>query len=510
MRQAGLVFIIGVLMTGTPLLWASPGDFSFEKVVDQARQLSAHPFQAEAQIPDFLKNITYDQLRDIRFKKAFTLWGQEDIPFKIRFFHLGFYYHWPVGIDYVDGGGIHAFSFSPEMFDYGRNDFRAKVPAGLGFAGFRIHYPINTPSYEDELAVFLGATYFRAVGRNELYGLSSRGLAVNTAMDTGEEFPFFKKFWIIKPRKHDQSITVYALLDSPSISGAYEYTIHPGRETLMHVRSVLFPRQKIAKLGIVPMTSMFLYGENSNNDHQDGLRPEVHDSDGLQIFSRSGEWVWRPLINPQELLVNVFEGGTPQGFGLFQRDEEFDHYQDLEARYDRRPSLWIMPGKDWGPGHVELVQIPSGAENNDNINAFWVPETPVTPGQKLEFSYTLQWGAAQDQLPPKGYVTATRVSRGAQDLTFEIDFLGKDLEAIPADKPLIADIQVMKGYSLKEHELFKNPVSGGWRLVFKIRLDDHGPFKDVLPQKRPAVGLRAFIKNSSGPLTETWDYAYTP
>jgi glucans biosynthesis protein len=504
-------FIFSFFLWSCPVL-AFEGEFSFQRVVDQAKSLAAHPFQevSDNKIPDFLKNISYDQWRDIRFKDPHTLWQNEREPFKIRFFHLGFYYHQPVVINYVDSTGTHPFLFSPDIFDYGKNDFQGKIPSDLGFAGFRIHYPINTSSYDDEIAVFLGATYFRAVAKGQLYGMSARGLAVNTAVNGGEEFPFFREFWIIKPHQYDKEITVYALLDSPSVTGAYEFIIHPAKETAMQVSSTLFIRKKIQKLGIAPMTSMFLYGENSKIDGNDDFRPQVHDSDGLLVFTRSGEWVWRPLVNPKQLLVNTFEVDTPQGFGLFQRDMNFDHYQDLESRFDLRPSLWVVPKGEWGKGHVELIQIPSDSERNDNIDALWVPAKPTEAGGELKFSYILQWRSARDKGTSEGYVTDTYVMRGAQGAKFIIDFQGKEINDMPAGKNLTADLSVTKGYRVTEQQVFKNTVTGGWRLVFQINFDKQGLLKDAVPAQRPAAGLRAFLKNGPDTLTETWDYAFTP
>jgi glucans biosynthesis protein len=487
---------------------AMAGAFGFNDVVDKARQSAGKPYQAvpDSQIPDFLKNITYDQWRDIRYKNSKTLWGEENVPFKIRFFHPGFLYKWPVNINYVDDSGAHRILFSPGDFDYGKNDFQGKIPAGLGFAGFRIHYPINKPDYADELAVFLGATYFRAVGRNQLYGMSARGLAVNTASDGGEEFPSFKEFWILKPQPADKQITVYALMDSPSLSGAYQYIIHPGARTTMEVSSVIFTRKKIEKLGVAPMTSMFLFGENSQHPGND-FRPQVHDSDGLLVHTKAGEWIWRALVNPPKLLINTFEVGTPAGFGLFQRDLNFDHYQDLETRFDLRPSLWVTPGQDWGQGHVELVEIPSDSEYNDNINAFWVPQKPPEAGETLKFSYTMQWcrDAGEEGL---GRVAGTRVvnQSGDEGAKFVIDFQGKNVNDVPAEKKLDAEIDVSKGYKIMEEQTFKNQVTGGWRLVFKMGTGKQDPLKDVLPDKRPPADLRSFLKEGDRTLTETWTY----
>lgn len=510
MRSVLVSIIFCAAILGPQRLFAADSRFSFQQVVEKAKALAAGPFVDPAdKLPDFLKNLTYDQWRDIRFKDDKTLWQKAKEPFTVRFFHLGFYYHQPVTVHYVEGRRAHEVHFSPDLFDYGQNKFQTQIPADLGFAGFRIHYPINDPHYADEIAVFLGASYFRSLAAHQGYGMSARGLGIDTALDTGEEFPFFKEYWISKPHAHDKQIIVYALLDSQSISGAYKFVIRPGTETVMNVDVTLFARKDIQQLEIAPMTSMFLYGENSKLNGYDDLRPEIHDSDGLALVTASGEKVWRPLVNPKDLLVNTFDG-TPQAFGLLQRDTNFDHYQDLESRFELRPGVWVLPGKDWGPGHVELVQIPSNDEHNDNIAAFWVPQRPVQAGERRHFSYKLQWCWAKDKLPSEGYVVATRLNHGDQGAKFEVDFEGAALDALPADASLVADISVSQGYSLAGKQLFKNPVTGGWRLVFDIQFDKEGLLKDVVPARRPAVGLRVFLTKDAQRMTETWDYAFLP
>jgi glucans biosynthesis protein len=296
----------------------------------------------------------------------------EKNPFQVQFFHPGLYYNRTVIINTVSHEGAKNVPFSPDFFDYGANRFQEKIPSELGFAGLRILYPLNTDQ-PDDIAVFLGASYFRAVGKNQAYGLSARGLAIDTGQDSGEEFPYFKEFWIEEPDRNAQEIIIFALLDSKRITGAYRFTIRPGDNTKMLVEGKLFKRDNIEKIGIAPLTSMFFYGENTNQRPVDDFRPEIHDSDGLQVVNSSGEKIWRPLINPPHLFINSFQSSNIKAFGLLQRDRDFDHYQDQETRYDSRPSALVVPVGDWGPGHVELVQIPTENETNDNIVAYWVP-----------------------------------------------------------------------------------------------------------------------------------------
>ncbi|MCP4407307.1 MAG: glucan biosynthesis protein G [Gammaproteobacteria bacterium] len=481
--------------------------FGFEDVVRKAKALSGKSYRQPAmRVPNALlpksegdKEI-YDNFRDIRFKKDKTLWLEGELPFQVQMFHLGLYFKRPVKLHVVDHGKVEALSFSPDFFDYGRNDIKDQIPADLGFAGFRIHTPLNTPNYYDEVAVFLGASYFRAVGRHIHYGLSARGLAIDTASSSGEEFPYFTSFWLNKPEPEDSMIVVFALLDSPSITGAYRFEITPGIETAMRVEMRLFPREGIDKLGIAPLTSMFSFGENTTNKPVD-FRPEVHDSDGLVIESATGEWIWRPIQNNRSLLINSFAMKNPRGFGLVQRDRDFDHYQDLEARYDNRPSSWIVPEGQWGEGRIELVQIPTADEYHDNIVAFWVPKEIPKRGDELAFSYRLRWHLSNPSRPNSGYVDATRVvpGNGANVRKIVLDYLGGQLEELPADAKVEAVIDVGNNGKLLEHQVLKNELTNGWRVVIQVRRENDQPLE-----------LRVSLKRGQDYLTETWNYSIIP
>jgi len=484
--------------------------FGFQNVVEKAARLAQSGYEEPPRSPEFLLRMNYDAFRDIRFDPEQALWKKEKLPFTIQFFHPGFNYVHPVKIHAVEGQKVTDVAFSSEFFSYGGNDFKERIPPDLGYAGFRIHYPVKTAEYLDEIVVFLGASYFRAVGRNHQYGISARGLAIDTASSAGEEFPAFTEFWIVKPWPAASQIRVYALLDSPRITGAYAFEIKPGEEMAVKVRSRLFLRKRIDRIGIAPLTSMFFYGENTVSVPDD-FRPEVHDSDGLLVAFRSGEWLWRPLVNPQDLKVYSFDTPDPIGFGLLQRDQNFDHYQDLEARYDIRPSVWISPLGKWGPGRVELVEIPSPNELNDNITAFWVPENVPGPGKPLAFDYTMSWHSPDGTRPPGGRVVDTRTAVGhlPNSRKFVIDFAGRDLEAMPADKPITAVVSTDERSPLLEHQLFKNRVTGGWRLVFQIQVPEPGSLSALLPDRKRPLELRAFLKDSgNNVLTETWSYAF--
>jgi glucans biosynthesis protein len=492
---------------------AAASPFTFQAVVDEAKELSKAPFQSPAgEVPDSLLKITYDQWRDIRFKPEKALWRQEKLPFTVQFFHPGLYFDRTVSIHVVDPKGtVHPVPFSKDLFDYKSEKVKSLVPENLGFAGFRVHSFINTRDYQDEVVVFLGASYFRAVGRHMNYGLSARALAVDTSLPSGEEFPFFRKFWIYRPGAGAKDITICALLDSPSLTGAYRFVVIPGQETVMDVQSTIYLRKKVQKLGIAPMTSMFYYGENTSIRPVDDFRPEIHDSDGLMLDTGDGEWIWRPLVNPKSLLATSFQMTNPKGFGLCQRDQNFDHYQDLESNYENRPSLWIGTTGNWGEGRVELIQFPTDKEIFDNIVAFWVPSTLPEVGEPLRFDYRMNWHYFSDAgRPPAGRVVATYTAKGKTPGTrkFVVDFQGGQLQTLGPEAPLEGIVTVGGNARLVEQQLHKNKFTSGWRLVFQISMERDGQ-KEKQDVHEP-VELRAFLRLKKDILSETWSYVYQP
>src|SRR5258706_14133524 len=334
--------------------------FGFDYVAELARKAAAEPFKAPAPVPDFLIQIGYDDYRDIRFDTAQSLW-KDGGRFQAQLIHPGLYYQYAVAINVVDARGIKRVPFSPKLFTYGRNKFADKIPPDMGFAGFRLAYPLYKKDEYNHVIVFAGASYFRGVAKNEVLALSARGLAVDPGLASGEEFPFFREFWLERPARDARAVRVYALLDSQNVTGAYEFVVQPGDRTVVEVRLRLFERKRAKELGIAPLTSMFLYGEEKPRPPGD-WRPEVHDSDGLSIALGTGEWIWRPLVNPQKLRMSYFEAENPRGFGLLQRDRNFHDYEDLETRHELRPNAWIVPGGPWGKGQIKLVEIPSPKE----------------------------------------------------------------------------------------------------------------------------------------------------
>jgi periplasmic glucans biosynthesis protein len=504
-RRLAMFFLV-VLMLVSGVLEADATVFEFDDVASLAKKLSEAPFQEPKQeVPDWLMKISYDQWRDIRFKPSDALWRDRRLRFEVQFFHPGFLYNRIVQINTIDAAGVHPVAFSPDQFDYGKNTFANEVPQTLGYAGFRVHYPINRRDHADEFLVFLGASYFRAVGANEVYGISARGLAIDTGLPSGEEFPFFKAFWLVRPTQNARSIRIYALLDSKSCTGAYSFDAMPGEQTVMNVSARIFLRNKIERLGIAPLTSMFYFGENTLQKPID-YRPEVHDSDGLLLAMKTGEWIWRPLSDPKRLNISDFQAAGIKGFGVLQRDRNFDHYQDFGTREDLRPSVWIVPHGDWGDGSVQLVEIPSNSEQNDNVASFWHFTKPAEPGpQPISFAYDLFWHGGNERQTPGGYVVATRQDYGTHENAhrFVIDFTGKDLEKLPADTVLQGVTTIGSGSGqdgdLLEQQVIKDPVTAGWRLVFQFRA-----------AKKEPIDLRSFLKKGDRVLTETWTSVVLP
>jgi len=483
-------------------------DQLFNTVVEKARALAAKPYAPPPEISDDkLSQLTYEDFQKIRFRKEAALWHDQAL-FEVQFFHPGFLFKSPVGINVLEDGKVSPLPFRKSSFRYDGEGVEEKVPDDLGYAGFRIHYPINNPAYKDELAVFLGASYFRLLARDQYYGMSARGLAVDTALPKGEEFPAFREFWLVKPGKDDTSMTLFALLDSPSITGAYRFVITPGTRTVVDVDTALFLREAGHQIGIAPLTSMFLYGENSVR-HFDDFRPEVHDSDGLLMHTGNDEWIWRPLTNPKQLSVNAFIDTNPKGFGLIQRDRDYNNYMDFETHYHQRPSLWVEPRDGgWGKGSVRLVQIPSMEEVNDNIVAFWVFDNPFASDKSMRLSYRLTSLNNVDEANHLAKVMRTRTGWGGVPgakppmpksvRRFMIDFKGGDLATLHDEQPVKPEIQTTKG-KIDDVVVHKLPGQDIWRLSFRLQGVEEQP-----------ADMRIFLTLRGQRLTETWSYLYEP
>lgn len=483
-----------------------PQPFDYARLKGQARSLAQRPMQPPpGDFPKELADLSWDHYQAIQYRKDHALWHGQGRRFELKFFHLGRGFTQPVQMYEVVDGQAQELAYDPQMFDHSRSGVHAeRLPRDLGFAGFRLNYHTD---WTRDVAAFLGASYFRAVGGEAQYGLSARGLAIDSGAERPEEFPNFTSFWLERPAATSSTLTVYALLDSPSVAGAYRFEIRPGENLVMDVDAALYPRKAVERLGIAPLTSMFQYGENDRRKAND-WRPEVHDSDGLAIWTGGGEWIWRPLTNPAQLRFSSYADENPRGFGLMQRDRDFDHYQDDGVFYDRRPSLWVEPKAGWGKGAIQLVELPTEDETNDNIVAFWNPEQKLKAGEERLFAYRLHWGAKPPALPGAAQVVATRTGIGGvigRDRSyfswrFAVDFAGGDLPLLSGDAKLEAVITASRG-TVEITSARPLHAIKGWRAMFDIRPPD---------DSTAPIELRLFLRYQGQAMSETWIYQWTP
>jgi glucans biosynthesis protein len=470
--------------------------FSFDVLLADAKRLAAKPYAPRSNaLPADLDKLSPEQYHAILFDRNAAIWRQEGLPFRLELLRAGFNQRsTPVSVSTVEAGMAQDLIATPAMFAMGPVAQHAGGQVSLPLSGFRLVGHINSKKVWDEFLVFQGASYFRAVAKNLLYGLSARGLAINTAEGAGEEFPAFTHFWIERPTPRAASIPIYALLESDSTTGAYRFTVTPGVETVMDVEFTLFPRTDTRVVGIAPLTSMFLFDE-TNRGRLDDYRPEVHDSDGLQITSDSGEHIFRQLANPTKLQVSTFTTHPPQGFGLVQRSRDQSDFQDFDNLYERRPSAWVEPKGDWGPGAVELVEIPSGRESNDNIVAFWRPAQGLQAGHPLSLAYKLTWLAVPALPKGLGEVVATRsgASLDGKRRVFILDIVG----AGEKTEGLRVDLGASAG-KISNVALISNSALHGLRASFEVD-----------PNSADLIELRLRILRDDRPVTETWLYRWT-
>jgi glucans biosynthesis protein len=500
--------LLSITLFGLSLVMANLGfaeDFSFSDVEQKAKSLAQQSYKdpKNDDLPQELVNLDYDAYQKIRFNPSKDLWADEKLPFRLEFFHRGYFYKNRVDINIVEDGKSAALEYSPDLFNFGDNKFSKPFPKDLGFAGVRIKYifphakdPIN------EVAVFLGASYFRAAGLNQSFGLSARALAIDTGLSKPEEFPIFREFWIEKPESDAKALTIYALLDSPSVTGAYRFVLRPGAELTFDVKSHLYFRHAVERFGVAPITSMFYIGKNQERS-MDDYRPEVHDSDGLLVKKSPQEWLWRPLINPTQLGLSIVKEQTLQGFGLFQRERDLSHYQDFGADYQKRPSLWVEPLGHWASGGVYLIEIPSDAEIYDNIAAFWVPDENTGPGKEFHFNYRLHFLLTQFAEQNLAKVIATRIGAGGPTgishnlRRFVVDFSVPDSQS-SLDLAKIQPIVTNSSGIIQHVNVLQDPDKKIWRLVFEL-----DPQASVGP-----IELRAYLTSGKKTLSETWLYQW--
>ncbi len=496
--------VLGALSPSSSAWAQQPAStFSRETVLGIAKDLAERDFSRPAEVPEPFRSLGYDQYRGIQFRKERAIWVGEQRGFALELLHAGFIYETPVEVYLVEDGAAKPITYTSDLFDFGPDLSVAPADGQPLFSGIRLVYPINSPSYLSEAAVFQGGSYFRSLGEGQVYGASARGLAIDTGEPRGEEFPFFRVFWIERPAIGARIAVVHALLDSPRVTGAYTFQIAPGHSTVMDVEATLFARGELTHLGLAPLTSMYLFGAMEHARFDD-YRAAVHDSDTLAIAEGSGAWSVRPLANPKTLQISAFMANGLRGFGLQQRRRRYADYKDLEAKYELRPSIWVQPKWGWGEGHVELVEIPSDREFNDNVVAFWRPAERLGRGESLSYSYWLHWG------PPVADRRLARVIETRCGLTldhtkrlFVVDF------ATPVDvsEPQSPDARVAEHVTTRVFASagalsnvlgYPNPATGGYRASFEL---DIGGVE--------LSELRLFLERAGETISETWLYRWT-
>lgn len=473
-------------------------------VTELAQRRAAAPYEAaDRQVSKFFREINYDTYRRISFRPEKTLWREAGVGFQLQFFHPGYLYPRMVRLNEFTDTHTQPIPFGQDFFDYHDIDPPMLSRRGLDFAGFRVLHPVNREGVWDEVISFLGASYYRGLARHQAYGVSARGLALNAGGSGPEEFPEFVEYWIGKPEPDATSLTVHALLDSPSVTGAYTFVVTPGEETVVETRATLFFRQSVEVPGFIPLSSMFWFGEDSPTRFGD-FRPEVHDSDGLLVAPDAATRVWRPLRNPSVVEHTDFDAPAFAGFGLLQRDREHRSYEDLEAHYERRASVWTEPIGTWPPGRVRLVEIPARDEYHDNIAAFWTPQEKILPGRPFVLAWKQRWTSAASFGGPPGWVRATRQTLrdgGAPDRTkYVIDYDPASLAHLPTEASLIADVHASDGAEVKDAQVFRNMATGARRLVIVLSA----------PEGSPPVEIRAQLMHDRQPVTETWTMRWQP
>jgi periplasmic glucans biosynthesis protein len=521
LRRGYLILTIGLVVAAQIVIGAETAEVNLDYVAQRALERAQKPFHnPRVDLPKVLQqdNLDYDKYREIRFRRDKALWTEDGLPFRIEFFHPGYIYHEPVHIYEFTATHVQPIRFVQDFFDYGKLDIASQIPSKTGYAGFRILYPLNKTNQLDELGAFLGASYFRLLGKDQHYGLSARGLALDSGeADRPEEFPIFTDWWLGKPAgTNDTRLHFFAILDRESCAGAYEFLITPGETTMCDVQAILYMReatnvfkvnpkqQPIKTLGLAPLTSMFWFGKNSEH-RPDDYRSEVHDSDGLLAHMDSGEWLWRPLDNPSTMRNQVFYAPDIRGFGLIQRERSFAAYQDSFNLSQRVPSVWVEPHGKWGEGRLHLVELHSDFEGLDNIVAFWDPEKKPEPMQPYKFGYTLKWQSGDADIKlSENRAVSTRIGldlncRDCRQLV--IDFDGPKLDALPEGLPPAAIANCSTNAVILDNQIMRNADLGTWRVILKIQ---------PKPGNVDPVDLRCTLQKGTNILSETWAYQWSP
>jgi glucans biosynthesis protein len=499
-----------VFAAETRLNLGKPAPFSFDALKTMARRMAAAPYvEPPRPAPEIVPRIDYETWGKIIFNTDYALFS--DGRFPVTFFHMGKYFQKSVGMHVVENGTAREIIYDQSYFDMPADSIARGLPKGAGFAGFRVQEPRDgmLDWHKNDWVAFLGGCYFRAIGELYQYGASARGVAVDTVIaGKEEEFPDFTHVYIEKPNDHGDAVTVYCLLDGPSVAGAYKFIMVRDKAVTMDIDAALFVRKPIRRFGLAPLTSMYWFSETVKPTAVD-WRPEIHDSDGLAMLTGRGEALWRPLNNPPHIVASAFSDENPKGFGLMQRDRVFDHYLD-GVYYDKRPSMWVEPKGNWGKGSVQLIEIPTNDEIRDNIIAAWVPETPAVAGSEFNIAYKLHWRAGQPYSSNLARCVATRLGDGGQPgqprpkgvRKFLVEFLGGPLVDLPFGVKPEMVMEASRGHftDYKIMEAVSDGVAGHWRAQFDLAgVEGTDP-----------VEMRLHLTVANKLVTETWLFQYHP
>jgi glucans biosynthesis protein len=520
MKRLVFCALIAILLPVCRLPAYEYAEVTLDYVAAKAKQRAMKPFRSpRVDLPDFLRQdkLDYDHYMQIQFRDEDALWASEPLPFRIEFFHPGYIYPEPVHVYEFTLTYVQPIRFVQDWFNYHSVRFPKQIPVDTGYAGFKILYPLNETNKWDELGEFEGASYFRLLGKGQWYGASARGLALDCGeTDRPEEFPIFTDWWLGKPSKGEDRLKLFAILDSVSCVGAYEFIIIPGETTVANIEARMFfregdkvrdanpDRKAIKTVGMAPLTSMFWYGKASERRFDD-YRGEVHDSDGLLMQMGNGEILWRPLNNPSNMSHQVFAAKDIGGFGLIQRERNFGNYQDLFAHYEKRPSIWVQPNGPWGEGEIHLVELPTPNEYNDFVVAFWNPKEQPQALKAYPFSYTLKWGLSEQDMKldfDKDKVISTRIGVDERDPKLReiaIDFAGPKLKRFTPENPPQAITSCSPNAGITFSEVFQNPYLGSWRVIVKME-----------PHNKDPVDIRCTLQKGEEVLSETWTYHWSP
>lgn len=503
--RSALVFLIGFRVTAAES--RAGGDATFDQVRALAKERAAKPFgERPVTLAPFWANLTYDEHRRIQFRPGKGLWAGEKRGFQLDFFHPGWVFPRTVELHEVAPDASRTIDWNADFFDYGD----LKIPEGIrppdGYAGFRLLSPVNSPESVEELAVFLGASYFRSLAPGLEMGTSARALALNPMRPQGEEFPDFTEWWIERPAAGAREIRAWALLDSPSVTGAWQFRIQPGRGTVMEIEMEITLRKDVELIGVAPFSSMMWFSEYTQPKPED-FRPEVHDADGLLIHFSDGEAVWRPLDTSKTVRHSVFGADQFFGFGLAQRDRNFASYQDLDANFQKRPSVWVQPVGTWPEGRINLIESPATGDGSDNVVCFWEPKVRPNPGEQLHLSYRIQW-LPEISVPGLCRVVDSRRSPIAKPVEgdnppvqelFVVDFGTPPNPADDETRPELL-VEVDSNARLISKKIQRNPNSGGWRATFTIQPE----------LKAEAIELGCRLYKAGRPISERWSAQWKP